>query len=68
MKMMWSGNITLKVDDKEETYLLDSIEVKQYAKDALALEITRKNQRAKAVIPLSRQECKSLVVELTQSL
>ena len=68
MKMMWSGNITLKVDEKEDTYLLDSIEVKRYAKDALALEITTKGQRAKAVIPLSRQECKSLVVELTQSL
>jgi len=68
MKMMWSGNITLKMDEKEDTYLLDSIEVKRYAKDALALEITSKRQRAKAVIPLSRQECKSLVVELTQSL
>jgi len=66
--MMWSGKITLKMDDKEETYLLDSIEVKRYAKDALALEITSKNQRAKAVIPLSRQECKRLVAELTQNL
>jgi len=68
MKMMWSGNITLKMDEKEDTYLLDSIEVERYAKDALALKITTKRQRAKAVIPLSRQECKSLVVELTQSL
>lgn len=68
MKMMWSGNITLKMDEKEATYLLDSIEVKRHAKDTLALEITGKDHRAKAVIPLSRQECKSLVVELTQSL
>ena len=68
MKMMWSGNITLKMDEKEDTYSLDSIEVKRHAKDTLALEITGKDQRAKAVIPLSRQECKSLVVELTQSL
>lgn len=68
MKMIWSGNIKLKMGEKEGTYSLDSIEVKRYAKDAFALEITSKNQRAKAIIPLSRQECKSLVVELTQSL
>jgi hypothetical protein len=68
MKMMWSGNVTLRMDEKEATYLLDSIEVKRHAKDALALEITGKEQRAKAVIPLSRQECKSLIAELTQSL
>ena len=68
MKMMWSGNITLKMEEKEATYSLDSIEVKRHAKDALALEITTKGRRAKAVIPLSRQECKSLVEELTHSL
>ena len=68
MKMMWSGNITLKMEEKEATYSLDSIEVKRHAKDALALEITSKGQRAKAIIPLSRQECKSLVAELTHSL
>ena len=68
MKMMWSGNITLKMEEKEATYSLDSIEVKRHAKDALALEITSKGQRAKAIIPLSRQECKRLVAELTQSL
>jgi hypothetical protein len=65
---MWSGNITLKIDDKEDTYLLDSTEVKRYAKDAVALKITSKEQWIKAVIPLSRQECKRLVDELTQSL
>ena len=64
MKMMWSGNITLKVDEKEDTYLLDSIDVEKQAENALALKITTKGQRAKVIIPLSRQECKSLVAEL----
>ena len=30
MKMMWSGNITLKGDEKEDTYLLDSIDVEKH--------------------------------------
>ena len=68
MKMMWSGNITLKGDEKEDTYLLDSIDVEKHAENALALKITTEGQRAKVIIPLSRQECKSLVVELTHSL
>ena len=68
MKMMWSGNITLKVDEKEDTYLLDSIDVEKHAENALALKITTKGQRAKAIIPLSRQECKRIVAELTHSL
>jgi len=68
MKMMWSGNMTLMTDKKEGTYSLDSIDVEKHAESALALKITNKGQRAKAIIPLSKQDCKRLVVELTQSL
>ena len=68
MKMMWSGNMTFMMDKKEGTYSLDSIDVEKHTENALALKITSKSQRAKAIIPLSRQECKTLVVELTQSL
>lgn len=68
MKMMWSGNMTLKMDEKEDTYFLNSIDVEKQADNALALKITTKGQRAKVIVPLSRQECKRLVAELTQSL
>lgn len=68
MKMRWSRNIQLKMDEKEDTYLPDSIEVERYADNSIVLEIISRGQRAKAVISLSRQECKSLLAELIQSL
>jgi hypothetical protein len=68
MKINWSGNMTLKMGGKEESYLLDSIEVKQDTKNTLTLKITGKGEEAKVVIPLSQQECKRLVGELIQSI
>jgi hypothetical protein len=57
-----------EMDKKEYTYVPDSIEVERHTEDSISLKITSRGQRAQAVIPLSKQECKSLIAELTQSL
>jgi hypothetical protein len=68
MKINWSGNMTLKMEGKEGSYLLDSVDIEKNTLNTIILKINSKNERAKAVIPLSRQECKRLVGELIHSL
>ncbi|GAH80082.1 unnamed protein product [marine sediment metagenome] len=66
--MKWSGNITLKMDGKEDTYSPGSIEVDRYGDEAIALNTTSGDERAKAVIRFSVRECKALIAELIDSL
>ena len=66
--MKWSGNITLEMDGKEDTYSPGSIEVDRYEVEAIALKATSGDERAKAVIRFSVQECRALITELIHSL
>ncbi|MBA7572048.1 hypothetical protein ES708_13823 [subsurface metagenome] len=66
--MKWSGNITLEMDGKEDTYSPGSIEVDRYEVEAIALKVTSEDERAKAVIRFSAQECRALITELIHSL
>jgi len=66
--MKWSGNITLEMDGKEDTYSPGSIEVDRYEVEAIALKVTSGDERAKAVIRFSVQECRALITELIHSL
>ena len=66
--MKWSGNITLEMDGKEDTYSPGSIEVDRYEVEAFALKVTSEDERAKAVIRFSFQECRALITELIHSL
>ncbi len=66
--MKWSGNITLKMDGKEDTYSPGSIEVDRYEEESIALKVTSGDDRAKAVIRFSVQECRALITELIHSL
>jgi len=68
MQLMWSGNITFKIEGKEVTYTLETIGVEQQGKDVLDLKITTRGDRAGVAIPLSRQDCKKLVGELIHNL
>lgn len=60
--------MTLKMEGNEGSYLLDSVDIEKNTLNTIILKINSKNKRAKAVIPLSRQECKRLVGELIKSL
>ena len=66
--MKRSGNITLEMDGKEDTYSPGSIEVDRYEEQAIALKVSSGDGRAKAVIRFSPQECKALTTELIHSL
>ncbi len=66
--MRWSGNITLEMDGNEDTYSPGSIEVDRYRDEAIALKVTSGDERAKAVIRFSMQECRALITELINSL
>ena len=66
--MKWSGNITLEMDGKEDTFSPGSIEIDRYEVESIALKVTSGDERAKAVIRFSTQECKVLITELIHSL
>lgn len=60
--------MTLKMEGKEGSYPLDSVDIEKNTLNTIILKINSKHERAKAVIPLSQQECKRLIGELIQSL
>ena len=66
--MKFTGNITLEMDGKEDTYSPGSMEVDRYDAEAVALKVTSGDGRGKAVIRFSTKECHSLVTELINSL
>ena len=68
IEMKCTGNITLEMDGKEDTYSLGSIEVERYGVESVALKATSGDERGIAVIRSSTQECKSLITELIHSL
>jgi hypothetical protein len=68
MKIRWSDNIVLNMGNTEYSYVPDSIEIERYTEDSIALKIITRCQRANALIPLSKQECKRLIAELAEHL
>ena len=60
----WDENMTLKMDGREDTFRLGSMEVERYEEDAIALKATSRDGRGSAVIRFSRQEGKKLINEL----
>jgi len=66
--MKWAGNLTLKMDEKEDTYSPGSIEAERYAEDAIALKLSSSDNRGIVTVRLSKEECKNLINELTQRL
>ncbi len=66
---MKCGNITLEMDGRGIIHTrVGSIEVDRYGGEAVALKVTSGDERAKAVIQFSAQECEALVTELIRSL
>ena len=64
----WQGNITLKMDEREDTYSPGSTEVERYGEDAIALKLSGGEGRANVVLRFSKGDCKELIRKLTESL
>lgn len=64
----WTGNITLKMDEKEDTYASGSTEVERYGDNAIAFKVTAGEGRARAATRFTRRDCKALINELIESL
>jgi len=67
MTEKWTGNMTLKMDEKEDTYSPGTVEVKKYTEVGIALEFTSKEGRGKATIRFSPEYCKTLIKKLIDS-
>ena len=60
--------MTLEMDGKEDTYSPGSIELDLYKSGVIALKVTSGDERAKAVMRFTTEECKALITELIHSL
>jgi len=61
-QVAWTGNITVKVDGKEDTYSpLGSLEVEKYSEVGFALKIAAGEGRCNVVIRMTRKDCKELI-------
>lgn len=63
-----TGNITLKMDEKEDTYIPGIMKVERYSDAGISLTFTSKEKRGKAIIRFSPEECKILIKKLIDSL
>jgi hypothetical protein len=61
MKMKWTGNITIKVEDKEDTYPPDAIDVERYSDKGISLKFKTLGKRAEVTVRMNPEECKSLI-------
>jgi hypothetical protein len=68
MKLNWSGNLILEIDDNEHTCLLESVDIEKNTLSDYVLRICGKKNSARVIIPLSRQETKKLIEELVRGL
>jgi hypothetical protein len=66
-EMKWTGNITIKIEDKEDTYPPDAIEVKRYSDAGISLKFKTLGKRAEVTVRISPEECKSLIELLNKA-
>lgn len=68
MKLNWSGNLILEMNGKENTYMLESVDIEKNTLSDYVLKIYGKENSARVIIPLSRQDTKKLIAEIVRSL
>jgi hypothetical protein len=68
MEMKWAGNITIKVEGKEDTYPPDAIDVERYSDEGISLKFKTLGRRAEVTVRLSPEECKSLMELLKEAI
>ena len=67
METAWSGNITLRMDEKEDTYgPVGSIEMEKYSEEpeAFALKIAGGGGRCRVIMRMGREDCKELIKKI----
>jgi len=67
-EMKWTGNITIKVDGKEDTYPPGFINVERYSDKGVALKFKTLGGRAEVTVRMSPEECKSLLELLKEAI
>lgn len=61
-KAAWSGNITLRMDEKEDTYSpVGSMEIEKYGEDAFRLKIVGGEGRCSATMRMNRKDCEEIM-------
>lgn len=68
-KIAWSGNITLKMDEKEDTYSpVGSIEVERYGEKAFALKIVGGDGRCSVIMRMGQEDCVEMIKKFAEAL
>lgn len=67
--MKWSGgNITVRIDDKEDTYSPGAMEAEQYSDGAFSLKVTDDQGKYTVVVRMNKEELKELMRELLKTI
>jgi hypothetical protein len=69
MKKAWNGNITIKLDQKEDTQnSVGSVEVEKYGEDAYRLDIVGGEGRCRVTMRMTREDCKAMIAKFANAL
>lgn len=67
--MKWSsGNITVRIDDKEDTYSLGAMEAEQYSDGAFSLKVTDDQGKYTVVVRMNKEDLIELMRELLKTI
>lgn len=58
------GNLTLKIEKREDTFSLNNIEVVKYGENAVSLTLPSGDGRAMAKVRFSKEDVKDLIIKL----
>ena len=58
--MKWTGNITVRINNEQDTYSPGIVEVERYSEFGVALKFESHGGRVEVVVRMSPEECKKL--------
>lgn len=65
--LAWQGNVTVKMDEKEDTYSpLGDIEVEQYSDVGFALKIAGGEGRCSVIMRMTKEDCKEMIKKFVE--
>jgi Arc/MetJ-type ribon-helix-helix transcriptional regulator len=68
-KIAWGGNITVKMDEKEDTYSpVGDIEIEKYSDVGFALKIVGGEGRCSVTMSMTEKDCKEMVQKFVEVL
>lgn len=67
--LAWHGNMTVKMDDKEDTYSpVGDIEVEQYSDTGFALKIVSGEGRCTVIMRMTKENCREMIRKFVEVL